>query len=91
MVLNLSAKLAFALGSRTGEALVRHAHDQQRLSLQRLLELELVAVVPAVELEAPPPWILELLTARRLRHAVQRHELGNDQLAHRGLLCLTAL
>ena len=83
-VLNLSANSPLAIGPGAGEALVGDAPDQEHVALHRLVELELVAVVSAIELEAPTG-VLELFAARRLHHAVERHELGHHQLAHLAL------
>ena len=52
----------------------------------RLVELELVAVLAAVELEAPA-LVLEVLAPGRLHHAVEGAEFCYDDLAHRVLLC----
>src|SRR5215216_510805 len=77
----LVGERALALRPRVREALVRNAPDQQRIGLACLVELELVAILSAVEVEAPSR-VLELLPPRRLHDAVQRDELGYDDPSH---------
>ena len=69
-----------------GEALVGHAPQQLRVGVHQLLELELVARVAAVELNAQPRCSKPLRPSRRLEHAVERDELRHNELAHLPLL-----
>ena len=48
----------------------------------RLVELELVALLAAIDLEAPASVLVVLASARRLDDAVQRDELGYDDPSH---------
>ena len=73
----LVGELALAPGPGVGEAFVGAAPDQEAVGRHRLLELELVAVVAAVELEAPAG-VIEVLATRRLHHSVHRDELRHD-------------
>src|SRR5438067_13756200 len=54
--------------------------------LRQLAELEPVAVLAAVVLEGPTAVLVGLGSTRILEHAVDRHELGNHQLAHSPVL-----
>jgi hypothetical protein len=82
----LVGELALSVRPRAREALVGPAADQQCVGLARLLQLELVAVVPAVELEAPAGILEVRLASGRLHHAVERYELRhNDSCGHGGL------
>ena len=80
-----------ALGPRRGEALVRHAPEEQCLGAERLVELELVTLGAALEAEGPAAPFEALGAAGILHHAVKGQELRHDQLAHRSILlrCLT--
>jgi hypothetical protein len=79
----LVGELPLALRPGTGEALIGAPSDQQGVGLLRLLQLELVAIVTALELEAPARVLEIRLTARRLHHAVERYELRhNDPCRH---------
>src|SRR4029450_2854505 len=57
---------------------------QQRLGGESLVELELVAVLAARELEAPTPVLESFGPARVLHDPVERDELGYDDSSHRG-------
>src|ERR687896_751935 len=82
----LVGELALTLRPGAGEALVGAPADQEGVGLPCLVQLELVSVVTAIELEAPPR-VLEGLAPGRLHHAVERYELGhNDPCCHLGLL-----
>ena len=58
-------------GPRLGEALVGDAPEQLRVSGHQLVELELVALLAAVELERPAAVLVLLAAARILDHTVQ--------------------
>ena len=62
-----------------GEALIGAPADQEGVGLPRLLRLELVPVVTAIELEAPPR-VLERFASRRLHDAVEGCEIGQPSL-----------
>src|SRR5207244_4207711 len=85
-VVELVRELALAGWPGLREALVGLAAEQQCLGLERLVELELVAVLAAVELEAPASVPEVLCSAGVLDHAVQRDELGHDDPSHPVLL-----
>jgi hypothetical protein len=52
--------------------------------VSRLVELELVSVVTAVELEGPARVLEVGFAARRLHHAIERYEFRhNDPRSHR--------
>ena len=72
---------ALVPGPGAGEALVGPAADQQRRGAERLVELVLLAILAAVELEGPVA-VLEVLAAGGLHHAVERDELGHDDPSH---------
>src|SRR6201747_2721340 len=65
-----------------GKALVGATAQQLRLGLVELVELELVALVPALDREGPAGVLVVLASARRLDHSVQRDALGYDAPAH---------
>ena len=48
----------------------------------RLVELELVALLAAIDLEAPASVLEVLASTRGLHDTVQRHELGYDDPSH---------
>src|SRR5919112_391447 len=78
----LVGELALALRPGAGEALIGSQPYQQGVGLPRLVQLELIPVVSAVELERPTR-VLELrLAPRRLHDAVERYELR-----HHGPCC----
>jgi len=54
-----------------GEPLVRHPPEQHGLGLERLVQLELVAFVTAVELERPTAVLEVLGSSGVLHHAVE--------------------
>src|SRR5439155_12120741 len=60
--------------------------EELRVARQQLVQLELVALGAAVELERPAAAVEGLAAARILDDSVERDELGHDQLAHRFLL-----
>src|SRR4051794_8167347 len=66
----LVGELAFAVRPGAGEALIGAPSEQQRVGAPGLLELELVSVVTAVELERPPRVLEVRFAAWRLHHAV---------------------
>ena len=70
------------LGPGRREALVRHPAEQHRVGLHHLVELELVALVAALELERPAAVREVLGSARILHHAVERHELRYNDASH---------
>src|SRR5215211_1951118 len=71
----LVGELALALGPGAGEALIGSQPYQQGICLPRLVQLELIPVLSAVELEGPT-WVLEFrLAPRRFHDAVERYEL----------------
>ena len=80
------SRVAFALRPGGGEAFVGDPAEQLRLGLLELAELELVALLTAVDLEGPAAVHVVLRTARILDHPVQRDELGGDDLPHDALL-----
>ncbi len=78
----LVGEIALARGPGRGEALVGDAAEQERVARHHLVELELVPVRPALELERPTAVLVALGPARILDDAVERDELGDDDLAH---------
>src|SRR6266540_669406 len=70
-----------------GEPLVGHASQEEGVGRQRLVELELGAIVPLLELEGPASVLEGLRSTRVLHHAVQAHELRHDDLAHAAPPC----
>jgi hypothetical protein len=66
-----------------GEALVGHAAEQQRVVGEQLVELVL-ELVGAGELERPAALRRALGSAGILHDAVERQELGDDDLPHDG-------
>src|SRR4051794_660865 len=81
-VVELVGEVAGARGPGFGKALVCDAAEQQRLRLVQLVDLELVALVAAVDLEGPAAVLVVLGAARILHHAVERHELRHHDPAH---------
>jgi hypothetical protein len=79
-------ELALALRPGVGEAPPGDPAEQQRVRLERLVELELVALLAAADLEAPAGVLVVLRPARVLDYAVERHEFGYDDLCHVVLL-----
>ena len=79
-------ELALAARPRVREALVGPPPEQQRRRSERLLGLELVALVATVELERPRPAHEVVVPARRLHDAVERDELSHHDPAHLHLL-----
>jgi hypothetical protein len=76
------ARLVGAIRPRGGEALVGRAAEQERVGGHHLVDLELVALVAALELERPAAE-LELLGAPGvLHHAVEGDELRHHDLPH---------
>src|SRR5204862_5877596 len=65
-------------------AVVRPATEQQRGRVHRLVDLPLVALLTAVELERPSAANEVVVAARRLHDSVERHELGDNYPAHDG-------
>jgi hypothetical protein len=84
-VVELVRELAGHLRPGRGKALVGHAPEEQGVGLERLVELELLALRPAVDLERPAAVLEVLAAARRLHDPVQRNELGYDDPSHLGL------
>jgi hypothetical protein len=81
-LVELVGELALARRPGFGEALVGLPAEQQRGGVHRLVELELVAVLAALELERPTAVLVVLGAARVLDDAVDRDELGDHDLAH---------
>src|SRR3954471_19017740 len=76
-------ELPFALRPGAGEALIRAPSDQQSVGVPRLVELELVSVVPAVVFKGPPRVLEVRFAARCLHDAVEGYELRyNDPCCH---------
>src|SRR5918992_2710490 len=75
-------ELPRAAGPGLGEALVGHAAEQHGVRVHGLDGLELVALVAAVEREAPASVLEVLGAAGILDHAVEGDELGNDNSRH---------
>src|SRR6266540_4542828 len=69
-----------------GKALIGDPPQQQGRRVKGLVELELVALVTAGDLERPPSVPEVLGSARILHYAVQRDELGYDDPPHLYLL-----
>src|SRR6201995_840692 len=65
-----------------GEAVVGHSTQEERLGIEHLVVLELVALLPALNLEHPAPVLEILRSARILHHAIQRNELGDNDPSH---------
>jgi hypothetical protein len=78
----LVGELALSGGPGLGKALVRDAAQQQRLGRERFVELELVALVSAVDLEGPTSVLEALGSARVFHDTVERHELRYDDPSH---------
>src|SRR5258705_1364796 len=78
----LVGELAFPRWPGLGKALVGHAPQQQGLGRERFVELELVALVSAADLEAPTSLTEVLGPARVLHDAVQRYEFRYDDPSH---------
>src|SRR5262249_3138951 len=72
---------ALTTGPSAGEALVGRPAEQVRIRVQDLVELELVAVLAAIEVERPT-LVLELLTSRGLHYPVYGHEFGDNEPSH---------
>src|SRR6266436_1719114 len=65
-----------------GESLIGLAAEEERLRLEGFVDLELIALVPAIDLERPAG-VLELLASSRgLDDSIERDELGCDDLSH---------
>jgi hypothetical protein len=79
-------ELAVARRPRLGEPLVGPAAEQQRVRGHRLVELELVPLVAASDLEGPAAVLEVLRPARILHDPVERDELGHNDLPHGSLL-----
>src|SRR5262249_58336155 len=62
------------------------AAEEEGVARHRLVELELVALVSAVDLKAPSAVLVALGPARVLDDTVSRDELGDDDLSHGNLL-----
>jgi hypothetical protein len=56
--------------------------EEEGVGVEDLVELELVPLRPPVEPERPAPAVEPLGAAGVLHHAVQRHELRDDELPH---------
>src|SRR5919107_3034976 len=79
----LVGELALALWPGAGEALIGSQPYQQTVGLPRLVQLELIPVVSAVELEGPTRVLESRLASRRLHDAVERYELRHhDPCCH---------
>src|SRR5207253_10937563 len=78
----LVRKLAVPGWPGCSEALIGHALQQQGLGRRGLVELEFVALISAVELEAPACVLETLASARGRDDPVQRNELGYHDLSH---------
>src|SRR5207237_806372 len=65
-----------------GEALICHTSQQQRFAVERLVELELFALRPAVELEGPARMLEAFTSSRGLHHTIERDEFSDDDPAH---------
>src|SRR5438270_4981941 len=65
-----------------GEPLVGHPPQQEGVAGDQLVELELVSLVAAVELEGPPAVLGALRPAGVIHHSVQRNELRHHELCH---------
>src|SRR5262245_53531236 len=81
----LVGELAVACRPRFGEPFVGDAPEQLRVRLHRLFQLERRALA-GIDLERPAAVLEALGAARILHYAVQRDELGYDDLAHQYLL-----
>jgi hypothetical protein len=86
----LVGELAVARRPRGGEAFVGDASQQERVRRECLVQLELVALVAAADLEAPASVLEVLGSAWILDDTVQRNELGYDDPSHLGLLFVDA-
>src|SRR5512133_503701 len=87
----LVGELTLTLRPGAGEALKSASADHEGVGLPCLVQLELVPVLTAIELEAPPR-VFEGFASRRLHHAVKRYEFGyNDPCCHLSLLGLGKL
>src|ERR671921_65488 len=82
----LVGELALALRPSAGETLIGSQPNQQGVGLSRLVQLELIPVVSAVELEGPTRVLESRLAPRRLHDAVERYELRHhDPCCHRSI------
>src|SRR5215213_4970349 len=82
----LVGELALALRPGAGEALIGSQPYQQGVGLPRLVQLELIPVVSAVELEGPTRVLESRLAPRRLHDAVERYELRHhDPCCHQSI------
>jgi hypothetical protein len=70
-VVELVGELALALGPGVREALVGLAPQQQSVRAHGLVELELVALVTARDLEAPSPVLEVLAPAWVFDHSIE--------------------
>src|ERR687889_1607612 len=82
----LVGELALALRPGAGEALIGSKPYQQGVGLPRLVQLELIAGVSAVELEGPTRVLESRLAPRRLHYTVERYELRHhDPCCHQSI------
>src|SRR5215216_346586 len=82
----LVGELALTLGPGAGEALIGSQPYQQGVGLPRLVQLEPIPVVSAVELEGPIRVLESWLAPRRLHDAVERYELRHhDPCCHQSI------
>src|SRR5215208_7127355 len=82
----LVGELALALRPGAGEALIGSQPYQQGVGLPRLVQLELIPVVSAVELEGPIRVLESRLAPWRLHDAVERYELRHhDPCCHQSI------
>src|SRR5215213_316250 len=82
----LVCELALALRPGAGEALIGSQPYQQGVGPPRLVQLELIPVVSAVELEGPIRVLESRLASRRLHDAVERYELRHhDPCCHQSI------
>jgi hypothetical protein len=80
------ARLLLNLGPCGREAFVGHAPQQEGVGGGQLVELELVALCSAVDLEGPASSVGFPGASRVFDDALQRHELRHDHPSHRDLL-----
>src|SRR5437868_13212016 len=65
-----------------GESLVGLAAEEERVRLEGFVDLELVAFVPAIDLERPAGVLEFLASSRRFDDPIERYELGCNDPSH---------
>src|SRR5260221_14232261 len=78
----LVRELVFPGWPSRGKALVGHPAEQQRLGVEGLVELELVALFSTADVEGPTCVPEALASARGLHNAVERDEFGYHDSSH---------